>query len=214
MKRGAMLIDKQTLFMKGLQKCLELVPHLSIRGIHDKLFDDALLTGAQVVLVDQPVVNRRFKNMISQLKRTSNPKIIVFTDTKRCTLLKDLYNAGVDGVVDKELTMDEVINLLKMILKYGDYYGFPSRTFKTREPALNDQERAMIELIACEKTTKEIAEDLCLSVRSVEVKKRALKHKLGARNSVGIVTNSIKRKILELSNQVPGESKGTLSPRL
>ena len=56
---------------------------------------------------------------------------------------------------------------------------------------LTDREKDILKLIAEIKTTKEIAEELSISTRTVETHRRNILHKLGLKNSLALVKGTV-----------------------
>jgi len=62
--------------------------------------------------------------------------------------------------------------------------------------ALNEMEWRILQLIWDEKSNKDIAESLCLAIRSVEKIRQDIKRKFGVRSTVGIIKYAIDHKII------------------
>ena len=62
---------------------------------------------------------------------------------------------------------------------------------------LTNKEMEILQLICKEYSTKEIAEKLVISTRTVEGHRDNVLHKIGARNIVGIVMYAIKNNLLD-----------------
>lgn len=62
--------------------------------------------------------------------------------------------------------------------------------------SLNDREKRLLQLLWEEKSNKEIAQSLYISVRTVEKAKQTIKDKLGIKSTVGILKYAIKNKII------------------
>ena len=65
---------------------------------------------------------------------------------------------------------------------------------------LTTRENEILMLIAQEKTTEEMAENLFLSSSTVESHRRNLIKKMNARNSVGLVITAIRKGYLEINS--------------
>ena len=62
--------------------------------------------------------------------------------------------------------------------------------------SLNDREKRLLQLLWEEKSNKEIAQSLYISVRTVEKAKQTIKDKLGIKSTVGILKYAIRNKII------------------
>jgi hypothetical protein len=65
------------------------------------------------------------------------------------------------------------------------------------EAQLNEKETTILRLMCEEKTTKEIAEIVELSPRTVEAIRDKLKVKTGAKSTAGLIMYAVKHKIIE-----------------
>ena len=66
------------------------------------------------------------------------------------------------------------------------------------KPELSEREQEVLRLICAEKTNKEIADHLILSVRTVDGHRERILAKIGARNTAGIVLYAIRNGLVEL----------------
>jgi len=74
--------------------------------------------------------------------------------------------------------------------------GTPTNKEPTVEKVyLTDREKDILKLITKEFTNAEIAEQLFISVRTVDAHRRNLLQKIGARNTAGLVVYAIEHKL-------------------
>ena len=64
---------------------------------------------------------------------------------------------------------------------------------------LSYREREVVELIAYEYTSKQIAEKLCICIDTVQSHRKNILAKLGAKNTAGMIFKSIEAKIIKLN---------------
>jgi DNA-binding CsgD family transcriptional regulator len=63
--------------------------------------------------------------------------------------------------------------------------------------SLTRREKEVLQLISEELTSPEIADKLCISVSTVEIHRRHLLQKLGAKNMVGLIKTAIEANLIE-----------------
>lgn len=63
----------------------------------------------------------------------------------------------------------------------------------------SDREIHLLELIASDKSTKEIAVLLFLSPRTIESQKDVLRKKMGVKNTVGILMYAVRNKLIDIN---------------
>jgi len=126
-------------------------------------------------------------------------KVLVITASRNEGMLQQLFEAGAAGFVLKTGDTDELLNAVRTVLQGKRYV---SAGLASREPAHADQavtrlesltarEREVLQLIGEGRTNREIAEQLCLSVKTVEVHRGRIADKLGVRGRSLLVKYSI-----------------------
>jgi DNA-binding NarL/FixJ family response regulator len=125
-------------------------------------------------------------------------------------LIIDMMEAGAKGYLLKNAHKNEIIEAIKAVDEGHIYYcdGTSARLSrmiaesnkipfgkKTSRPELSQKEIDVILLICQEKTNKEIADRLNLSIRTIEGYRDRIFEKIGARNSAGVVIYAIRNKI-------------------
>ena len=110
-------------------------------------------------------------------------------------LLKDenpeVVRLAVERVSQEGLFFRDYVS--KALLKGGRQ---KSDSAKYGGPDISDREREVLNLICQEFTSKEIAEKLFISSRTVEGHRRSLQEKTGSRNIVGLVLYAVKNGIV------------------
>lgn len=125
--------------------------------------------------------------------------------------IKKMLNAGALGYLLKDCTQEELIQAIKTVAEGRNYYsgevtqiimeGFGSKPKEksrvVHEIALTERELEILHLICKEKSNPEIAEELFVSVRTVETHKRNLLEKTGCKNVAGLVLYAVERNLFE-----------------
>lgn len=127
-------------------------------------------------------------------------------------LIMDMLEAGARGYLLKNANKNEIVSAVESVFKGETYYcsqtsrklakmlaGSAFNPFaKIPRPDFSDKEIAIIRMICQEMSNKEIAQQLFLSVRTVEGYRERIQEKINARNAAGIVIYAIKNKIYEV----------------
>lgn len=135
-------------------------------------------------------------------------RLIFLTMHQEEQLLETALNHGVMGYVLKESMADEILNAVRAVAGDGEYLSPPlaqllmkrarSRMDLQREvpgiEALTAAERRILRLIASDRTSKEIADDLGLSVRTVENHRTRAAAKLGLSGAHSLVKFAFEHK--------------------
>jgi len=145
---------------------------------------------------------------ISEIKkRFPETKIIALTVHKTEEYLLTTLQAGVDGYVLKDATCDELVMAIHNVMA-GKPYLSPGISEKVIEgylegkedslsvsswQKLSQREREVLKLIAEGYKNKEIAEDLCISLKTVEKHRANLMKKLDLHNAAGLTVYAVER---------------------
>lgn len=127
-------------------------------------------------------------------------------------LIIDMLEAGAKGYLLKNSGKEQIAEAIKTVYN-GDVYYCKTTSRKltgliakskfnpyAKKPKVefSEREKEIIELICKEKSNKEIAEKLFLSVRTVEGHRLNILEKMGVKNSVGVVIYAMKEKLVSL----------------
>jgi len=140
-------------------------------------------------------------------KRSPKTKILVLTVHKAEEYILETFRAGADGYLLKDSSYAELAMAVEHVLK-GKRYISPEISDKVvsgyleGRTALNDRsawdtltarEREILKLIAEGLKNKEIAEDLCISVKTVEKHRSNLMEKLDLHSAQALTAYAIER---------------------
>jgi DNA-binding NarL/FixJ family response regulator len=130
-------------------------------------------------------------------------KIIVLSMHDEATMIKDMLSAGVDGYVLKKYAQQELLNAIQAIGNGRQFWSAEvNRALLTAlqpqetENHITERELEVLKLLAQELTSKQIAEKLFISERTVETHRKNLMRKTGANNAIGLVRYAYSHKLL------------------
>jgi DNA-binding NarL/FixJ family response regulator len=133
--------------------------------------------------------------------------LIVSMNEDEYSLIK-MLNYGVKGFVGKDIEPEELRMAISKILHDGFYYSdkMTEHLINTLQPkeqesiieALTEREAEFLMLACSERTYKEIAEDMCLSTKTVQGYRDSVFAKLKIKSRVGLVMFAIKSNLIQL----------------
>ncbi len=139
-------------------------------------------------------------------KANDRTGIILLTMHKQERFVLESFRAGVRGYVMKSSAADELLQAIRAVCK-GKTYLSPdaSNIFVDKylassvaqEPYLADRERQVLQLVAEGKTSKEIADALGISVKTVESHRAHLMEKLQIHDTAGLVRYAIREGLVQ-----------------
>lgn len=196
-----LIADDHFLFLDGLDLLLstfDFVESTSKASDYFELKQHLIKEKFEVLLLDIHFGKHDGREIISEIKKI-NPemKIIALTSHGDSATIKSSVNAGFDGYLLKIDGRAEIENALKKVMQDEKYFSpktqqifFEAQTSKSKIE-LTERELEILQLIVEEKTTKEIAEQLFLSEKTIETHRGNIMLKLEARNIAGIVRKAI-----------------------
>jgi DNA-binding NarL/FixJ family response regulator len=146
-----------------------------------------------------------------------NIKVLVLSMGTDLDVLSDLLDAGVNGILSKTEEPEELLYAIRLLSEQRIYrsklftevmYWNRIQESRARTGAqavvLNEREKEILQLLWEEKSNKEIAEHLFLSVRSVEKIRQDMKEKVSARSTVGLLKYAIHSNIIRVETKGRG----------
>lgn len=137
-------------------------------------------------------------------------KIIVISSHYQRTFMGFMLKTGVSAFLPKGISPVELVDIIKTVQRQGYYFKEEQlealRTqISGRSPkpvldddVLSDREKDVLRLICCQKTAKEIADELFISQRTAEGHKNNLFDKTGAKNLAGLVIYAIQHNVIKV----------------
>jgi DNA-binding NarL/FixJ family response regulator len=145
---------------------------------------------------------------IKEIKKLQpGTKVVVLTVHKAEEYILSALQAGADGYLLKDATHAELVMAIKKVLG-GKHYisseisekviegyleGRKKLKSKTSFETLTSRERQILKLIAEGYKNKEIADDLCISIKTVEKHRANLMEKLDLHNAQALTAFAIER---------------------
>jgi two-component system response regulator NreC len=200
------LADDHTVVRRALRVLLEEEPGFEVVAEADDA-DAAVryLRGHKpdVLILDLNMPGRPSLEAIPDMKEASpETKIVVLTMQKEPAFARQALQLGVLGYVLKEAADDELVQAVRSAAA-GETYLQPALGAKlAAEPEkaasdLSERETDVLRLIALGHTNAEIAEQLYISVRTVETHRAHIQQKLGVSSRAELVRSALSRGLVE-----------------
>jgi len=138
--------------------------------------------------------------------------IIAFTMYDEENLIIDMLEAGAQGYLTKNASKAEMLEAINSVMNQKTYYCRETTARlahliarskfnphkKKPQQIFTKKEKDIIRLICMERSNKEIASELNLSIRTVEGYREKVQEKMQVRNTAGIVVYAIRKGIFKL----------------
>lgn len=158
-----------------------------------------------VLLLDIHFGKHDGREIIGEIKQmVPDMKIIALTSHSDSTTIKSSINAGFDGYLLKIDSRKDIEKALKTVSNNEKYFSskrqqtFFEMNTSQKKIELTEREKEVLQLIVHEKTTKEIAEQLCLSEKTIETHRASIMQKLEVKNIAGMVKKAIMQGLTEV----------------
>jgi DNA-binding NarL/FixJ family response regulator len=135
--------------------------------------------------------------------------ILLLTQVNEEHLIIEILNAGANGFISKNASKENMIEAIKEVADGAPYYckttsgdllqHISKSNFKynlKKQIYFSEQELAIIHMICKQLTTKEIAQSLNLSCRTVEDHRHNIQEKMGVKNVAGLVLFAVHNQLL------------------
>ena len=213
-----LLADDHTIVRQGLAKLLEGEPSFKVVGQAEngreaiqkaeKLKPDIVLMDIAMPMLNGIEATRQIKKLRPQTK------VIILSMHSHDRYINELFTLGASGYLLKSSTGTDIIKAIHAALK-GNTYLSPSISrrvveeyvsMKTRSPederynTLSNREREVFQMIAEGRTTKEIADILCLSPSTVKSHRAKIIEKLEMDNISQLIQFAIRLGIVDIQS--------------
>lgn len=209
-----LLVDDHQIIRDGIRALLSYTEGVEVIGECDNGFDAVDVAKdmqPDIILMDINMPKINGIDATKQIKKNDpDAKILVLTVHDELAYISKMLNAGALGYVLKTADKNELISAIKTLSQGEKYFSQEvTDTMLSRfidnhkagadieEKELSIREIEVLVLIASELTNAEIGAKLNISTRTVDAHRRSLLHKLGARNTAGLVAYAIKNKFVD-----------------
>jgi DNA-binding NarL/FixJ family response regulator len=157
----------------------------------------------ELVIVDLALKHGSGLDLIKQLAAaTPAPKILVISAYEEDLFAERVLRAGAQGYLNKQELHGSVIEAIGTVLRGGIYLSAAMAEKIARQvisgrgaarglEALSDREMQVFELIGHGQGTRQIAEQLHLSVHTIESHRENIRMKLGLRNGTELLRRAV-----------------------
>ncbi|MTI22513.1 response regulator transcription factor [Fulvivirga sp. RKSG066] len=209
-----LIVDDHQIVRDGVKLYLEKNADFDI--VDEAVNGDDALKKLKDVTVDLVMIdiNMAEMNGIEATKNITDTykdvKVLALTMHNDYQHIKAMMDAGASGYILKSCDEKEMLTAINAVMNDEIFYSKevaqtvmnnlarkkPKATEQLATP-LTPRELEVYELILEEMSNQEIADKLFISVRTVEVHKRNLMEKTGAKNSTGLVLYAVKNQLFD-----------------
>jgi DNA-binding NarL/FixJ family response regulator len=184
----------------------------------------AVTAKPDVVIVDAEISHTHIPTLCRALRQSAaHPRVLVMGERGIGSVPLSLIRGGIDGYIFKDCDVPELVQAIQiihsgelffppeiagLIVRRLRFAGSPGRNGVPNETPTN-RETQVLELMATGASTREIAQKLNLSERTVENHSQSLYRKLGVHDRAEAIIVALRRGYVPLFVEIPN---GTTSP--
>jgi DNA-binding NarL/FixJ family response regulator len=146
-------------------------------------------------------------NFVKMLKENASklvnePKVIILTSYRKVSLFRKLLTIGIDAFLSKNVSHIELLGVIRKVADGEKYYEaaiYNEYLELSKNSEILDftpRELDVLKLIMDEKTTAEIAEELNISIHTVEGHRKNLLQKTNSKNVVGLIKYTLVKNLI------------------
>ena len=202
--RSVLIVDDHPIVRQGLSQLINAEDDLEVSGSAATVEEALQSLGdsyPDVVIVDLSLAHSDGLELIKEIrKETRHLPVLVLSMHDENMYAERLLSAGANGYIMKQAAADQLLIALRRVLAGGVYVSEHLGASMIERIAGNDQKRTsnpierlsnrelqVLNLIGRGKTTREVAENLTLSVKTVESHRQRIKKKLNLQTSAQLV---------------------------
>ncbi len=208
------IADDHTLFRAGVKMALSVKRDINLIGEADNgmqllnllkhMEPDVILLDIQMPIMDGIATLPEIRKLYPQIK------VIILSMHNDHSMISKLMEIGANSYLTKNSDSENIYNAIRTCYEQEFYFneltnkallsGLRTRRSEAAVPQeanLTEKETAILKMMCEEKTTKEIADLVEISPRTVEAIRDKLKTKTGSRSMAGLVMYAVKNGIIE-----------------
>ena len=211
-KIRVLVVDDHALLRDGIRALLALHDDIEVVGeatdgreainmVH-QLSPDVVLMDIAMPLMDGLEATRRIR------KENPQAKVLILTQHDNREYMLSSVKAGADGCIPKRAVASELVSAIRVVHQ-GDSYLYPSvakmligdylqHVQQDSYERMTNREREVLKLVAEGCTSQEIADLLCVSVKTVLSHRTKIMEKLDIHNRAQLVKYAIRKGLISV----------------
>jgi DNA-binding NarL/FixJ family response regulator len=201
-----LIVDDHPLVREGLVARISAQPDLEVCGEASGVDQALLLAGTSrpaLMIVDLALKGGNGLDLIKKVKASDvSPRILVVSAYEEALFAERALRAGAQGYINKQEVPGSIIDAIHTLLR-GEFYLSVNLAQRLAGQALigyrasrgveslSDRELQIFQLIGHGKSTRVIAEELHLSVHTIESHREKIRMKLELRNGTELLQRAV-----------------------
>jgi DNA-binding NarL/FixJ family response regulator len=214
-KISVLVVDHDVFARQGIKALVDAQPDMEVVGEAsdcDETLELVRTTQARILITEARITNRHCSELLDDLRRQEQPvELIVLTDSGQGDDVLSAVRAGAAAYLRKSCLPAELCHAVRVVADGGhvlepraldavlrDYSARSHRTDQAMKNALTLREREVLTHIAEGRSTREIATNLGLSHKTVEVHRSRIMNKLQLHKVAHLVRYAVREGLVSL----------------
>jgi DNA-binding NarL/FixJ family response regulator len=208
---NVLIADDHALIREGLKKILKSEPDMTLAGEAanvQELNDQLRKLAVDIVLLDISMPGESGLDALKDLKQQNSrlPILILSVHPEHRFAIRAL-KAGASGYITKESAVEELVQAIRKIVAGGKYVSLAlaehlateleTGKAKPLHETLSDREFQVMRMIASGKKSSEIAEELSVSVSTVNTYRARIFEKMNMQSNVELTRYALENHLIE-----------------
>ena len=159
-----------------------------------------------LLILDAAMPLARGIEVFAETRRWSpDTRVVLVTGFTSTAILLDWIDAGVDGIVLKTCSTEIMKTAFETVLRGSNYIAEDISILLENRPSpqsMTSREREVLSQLANGKTNSEIADQLAISVKTVEKHRASLMSKLGVHSMAELLVSALREGLLDEHKQL------------
>ncbi|MEL7110461.1 MAG: response regulator transcription factor [Pseudomonadota bacterium] len=159
-----------------------------------------------LLILDAAMPLARGIEVFAETRRWSpDTRVVLVTGFTSTAILLDWIDAGVDGIVLKTCSTEVMKTAFETVLRGSNYIAEDISTLLENRPSrqsMTSREREVLSQLANGRTNSEIADQLAISVKTVEKHRASLMSKLGVHSIAELMVCALREGLLDEHKQL------------
>jgi len=205
-----LIADDHEIVREGLRAMIQRQPGWEVCGdvsTGREVVAEAPALNPDIIVMDIGMPELNGLDATRQIKRVlPNTEVLIFTANETEEIVRNVFKAGAKAYLLKSDANQHLIPAIEALCKHRTYFsskvselvfaGYLKGDARTDDQSLTAREREMVQLVAEGNTSKDIAQVLGISVKTVETHRAAVMRKLKLNSVADLVRYAIRNGII------------------
>ncbi|KQB39606.1 response regulator transcription factor [Flavobacterium aquidurense] len=210
------LADDHQVLIDGLTNLLQTVNNFEVVGSSldgTTVYDDVIMDNADILILDISMPKKDGIETLKEFSKKEFPcKVIILSSYDDLKLIKEVMKLGAKGYLTKKCAGENIIEAIEAVYQNQEYFcdAVREKIFNrfthnnpkfnkdlyVMNPILSAREIEITILISLEYSSKEISEELFISMNTVETHRKNIMKKLQIKSTIGLVKYALKNNLI------------------